>query len=170
MSRSVRSAFTLIEMLVVMTVGMVVMMLAVGMIHRSMSVASDHQSRMDQSIITDRLMREFRRDAHRSKSFELDADLEFLLPDGSVIHYESTGDIVTRRTLVDGVDKAFEAFELGAERTARFESNQEGRITLTIQLATPAMRSAKPVIRIDRRVDATVGRWTQFAASEESAP
>ena len=158
-----RTAFTLIEMLVVMTVGMTVMMLAVGMISKSMQIASDNQSRMDQSLVTDRLAREFRRDTHQSTSFELDAGIRFSRPDGSVVEYTASNSDVVRRHIVDDATIAQESFDLGDDRVAVFESSQTDRVALTIQVSAST-------VRIDRRVEAVVGRWTILDSDEESSP
>ncbi|MDA9858345.1 type II secretion system GspH family protein [Rubripirellula sp.] len=155
-----RHAFTLIELLVVMTAGMTVLMLTTGMIHKTMHIASTNQARMDQSIVIDRLAREFRYDAHRASSFEVDQGVKFTLRDSSVIHYRIDENRITRKQSLDGQPISRESFELGENRTAVLDSPQPEHVQLTIQTMTP-----KP--RIDRTILTIVGRWTIPEPSKE---
>lgn len=157
-----RHAFTLIELLVVMTAGMTVLIMTTGMIHKTMLIASTNQARMDQSIVIDRLAREFRYDAHRASSFEVDQGVKFTLRDNSVIRYRIDENRITRKQSLDGQPISRESFELGQNRTAVLDSPQPEHVQLTIQTVIP-----KP--RIDRTIHTIVGRWTIPELSEEAS-
>ncbi|MDG2220024.1 MAG: type II secretion system protein [Rubripirellula sp.] len=153
MKRLSRHAFTLIELLVVMTAGMTVLMLTTGMMHKTMQIASINRTRMDQSIVIDRLAREFRYDAHRALSFEIDQGIQFTLSDGSVIHYQSQENRVARNQSLDGQPTSRERFELGEDQTAVLDSPQPEHVRLAIQTTIPQLR-------IHRNIQTVVGRWT----------
>lgn len=59
-----RAAHTLVELVVSMTVGSALMVLAVGLLHQSLSLASTARTRANQFRTLDRLAQDFRRDAH----------------------------------------------------------------------------------------------------------
>jgi type II secretory pathway component PulJ len=164
MSNRARDAFTLLELLVVMTVGMVVLTLSIGMISQLLRIASIHQNRVEQSRTADRLSREFRRDAHQSISFQLDQDLRLVLPDDSFIVYRSRDHVVHREILRDGTPTASEVFRLGDGQSATFDALPESnRVLLTVQATGPARRT-------ERRVMAVVGRWNTSAPAIEVSP
>lgn len=162
MNRRRRFGFTLIEMLVVMTAGMTVLMLAIGMIQKSMHLAAVNRTKMDQSTVTDRFLREFRRDAHQAVSFELDQELMFLLPTGSQVRYTIDANTVTRILIVESKTAAKEVFDIGDDRQATFASAEPERISLRIE-------TIKPATRLDRHVTAVVGRWLPQASDLEVA-
>lgn len=148
-----RPGFTLIEMIVVMTVGMTVMMLAIGLISRSMQISSDHRGRMNQSLITDRLAREFRRDANQSVAFKLDSSVQFTLTDGSTIEYEPTERFVVRTHRIADKTQSVESFDIGRQRFAELATPSADRIALTIRTTLP------PTTKIERHIETGLGRW-----------
>ena len=117
-----------------------------------MSIAATNQARMDQSIVIDRLAREFRHDAHRALAFEVNQGVQFTLHDGSVIHYRDQENRVARTQSIDGRPMASERFELGEGQLAAFGSPQPDQVRLTIQ-------NTLPQPRLRRSIQAVVGRW-----------
>ena len=168
MNSRTRIAFTLIELLVVMTVGMSIFVVSIGMIQRTMKIASTNRARIDRVLTIDRLVREFRFDAHRSSSFTIDGGVEFTLIDGSSIRYGFESNAVIRTHAEESDLIASEQFGLSEDSVALFESQpQSNQVRLTIQT-----RTSRP--RVERHVVAEVGRWianaSQTSAEEEETP
>lgn len=161
MSRRRQRAFTLIELVVTMTASMTLMVVTIGMIARCMQFASAARSRTNQSMIADRLMREFRLDAHRSFAVQVDDDAEFALPDGSTIRYHADDDsVVVREQTKDSQRVAIDRFDLGSEHRIVFRSESDPRrVTVSLTTRTPEPRTV-------RHVTAIVARWAGNAPSE----
>ena len=147
-----RLAFTLIALLVVMTAGVTVLTVAIGMIQRTMKIASINQARMDQSLVIDRLAREFRHDAHRAVSFNVNQGIEFSLADGSTILYRNEKNGVARTEFFDDQPTANERFQLGESQDALFSSPQPNQVRLEIQTSISQSRT-------HRSIQSVVGRW-----------
>ncbi len=108
-----RAAHTLVELVVSMTVGSALMVLAVGLLHQSLSLASTARTRANQFRTLDRLAQDFRRDAHLATSVVTpDAQrLELTTEDGGVIRYlsvldESEGTRIRARGKYRWIDRA----------------------------------------------------------------
>ena len=66
-----RPAFTLVEMVVTITVGSVIMLSAVTVVHKAMGLRSRYHSDLDQSRKLENFVASWRQQVHRARSFDL---------------------------------------------------------------------------------------------------
>ncbi len=104
MKRSLRNdqGFSLIEMLVAMSVGSAVMLLAMMLMNRSMQLSTAASNKFQQSATLARLASGLRDDALQADRILLvsDQELQFQLPDGRVVTWQlSPADHAVHRSL-----------------------------------------------------------------------
>lgn len=104
MNRSRRNdhGFSLVEMLVAMSVGSAVMLLAMMLLNRSMQLSTAASNKFQHSATLARLASDLRDDAQQSDRILLvsDQELQFQLPDGQVVTWQlSPADHAVHRSL-----------------------------------------------------------------------
>lgn len=162
-----RRAFTLVEMLIAISLGSSLLLLATQMIHQTMNVSRTNQDRADVALSESRFARQFRRDVHQAISFDLldEGHLILSLSDNRECSYAFRAGNVERRLLQEGELLQVEAFNLG-----------EGGVVTIEELSTPKRLSAKLVrvsgIRhldplLNRKVEAVVGKMLLSSVVEE---
>jgi hypothetical protein len=162
-----RTAVTLTELLVTMSAGSALMMLAIGTLHQSMSLASAARQRSDHQRTLDRLARAFRHDVHRADQCSVGSPehVEFSMPDDSAVTYDVSANRVTRQQRLQQGPDHRETFEFNAEALVTFERLDEpARAVLTIAGKLPSGGPA----RVDRQVSAVVGRLIKHERAEVS--
>ncbi|TWU32983.1 PulJ/GspJ family protein [Novipirellula artificiosorum] len=146
---------TLIEMVVSMSVGTSLMVLAVGLVHQSMRIKSISDERSDQNRTTQRLIQHFRDDVHHARSIETVANgMKIITPDEQQITYLVETEQVDRmETRPDGRVRR-ESYLLAKSFAAAFAvTSDQQQAEVVIQCV---FENEKP--RIDRRGIANVGR------------
>ena len=128
-----KRGFTLVEFLVVLTIGSTVMALAVGMVHQAMLVAESAQRNSRQSIASNRFFEQFRSDIHFGISIEIDQNqsLAIQLGDKSEVIYAVAKNSITReqRRPNDNVVREEVALNDRAYGTLKFdESNKKASL------------------------------------------
>ena len=100
---------TLVELIVTMSVGSTLLLLATGVVHRTMRFESTSRQRTDVHRTARRLAHDFRRDAHRAESVKLsdEADppttIRFSLPDEAAVTYTvARGMVLREQRLAEG--------------------------------------------------------------------
>lgn len=165
-----RSAFTLVELLMSLTMGGSVMLLAIGLVHQSMSMSKLSKVRWEHDQSTARLAQQFRNDVHFASALtSASADLvELKLTDDSTITYKCEAARVIWEKTSSGSEVARELFQFdeGSRVTFSKEANPE---RVALQLVRQSERTEFPS-RVELRVVSIVGRWQQLERSGGSQP
>lgn len=162
--------FTLVELLVVISVGSGLMLLAIGVVQQSMTFAQLGYHRADQDRTMVRLDRQFRQDVHRCEGFELQADnqLQMSLDAETEVVYTIESSRIERRLKVAGEMRQHETYDLNLRTAAelqRFDTPSRLGIVLTTdtQLQTESLRT-------DRQIIAAVGLRRKLLPETQTAP
>jgi prepilin-type N-terminal cleavage/methylation domain-containing protein len=157
--------FTLIEMLLTLTVGSTLMMLAMGLVHQSLLYATLTRSRGDDDRISASLIRQFRDDAHEATAVELEGDASIGLIFESAerrINYTIHDTGIVRQCHYAGKQVQREEFMLSEQGRLQLEVlDQPPRAILAVRRSTTLAGDSS---REDRRVEAVIGRRLQFQA------
>jgi prepilin-type N-terminal cleavage/methylation domain-containing protein len=163
-----RRAFTLIEILVVITVGSVLMGVAVVMLAALLKSEGSSRRHLEYCTILNRLDDQFRDDVHaaaKATPGERGEALELVMPEpgaklvryrfepGEIVREESEGEKILGR----------ESFTLPEEVSAKFEQKQEGESSMLILRVEPKAidggkihypaSSIEAVLSRDRRIE-----------------
>lgn len=166
-------AFTLIEMMVSISVGSVLMALALGMVHRTMRVESAARAHQAVERTAARLSRQFRHDIHQTQSVALDRqqagspNLRLLLPAQHPITYRITNSGVLREQQQSPESGPIrrELFTFPADHTLRFaEHHRPARAVLTL-VRDDRLVGVPPQVRL--HVEAVIGQFLQLHSSGE---
>ncbi len=157
-----RKAFSLVEMLMTMTMGSSLMLLAIGLVHQSMSMSKLAKIRGEHAGSLDRLAQHFRGDVHAAAEVvSVSSDLISLkLADESTVTYKVEGSNVTREKTGPGTEVARELFRFDERCCATFASQASPqRIAVQVERR---LENTEVVAPIDLSVVAVVGRWQQL--------
>ncbi|MFK8113267.1 MAG: type II secretion system protein J [Rubripirellula sp.] len=168
--RTSRSAFTLVELLVTMTAGSAMMILAIGMVHQAMSINSMSRQQADQARARSRLGTDFRQDVHLAKNSIVESDQRVTLVrvDETRVTYIADGNQVTREQVLSEDQTRREGYSFSDESTVMFKSlGSPNRTVLTI-LRTIPVSSKHSETRIDCQVAPVVGRRLMCEVGESS--
>jgi type II secretory pathway component PulJ len=148
-----RVGFSLIEVLLAVTSGSVVMVLAVSLVHRGMAYQADTQTRVEQSTSFNRFVEQFRSDVHRATRVEAtDGGLILFTEPSARVTYSTDGSRLNCERLV-ATTKQFEQVDLAHNQTAILAYAETMQLcSLEIRVTT---QNATP--RIWRRIVAAVG-------------
>lgn len=161
-----RNGFTLIELMMTITVGSTLLILAVGLVHQAMSFGSQSRDQADQARSRNRLATAFRQDVQQAKSCQIDSDqqLNLSMADGSQVTYLATANQVSRTQPLDNGQTRHESFEFSAISTIVFERLSEPDLAvLTIVRSLPTAET-----RIESQVAAVIGRRQMLQQAEVS--
>lgn len=149
-----RKAFTLIEMLIAITIGSSIMVASVALLHRSFELHKLTQTRMQQEQTIDRLIEQFRSDVYAASSVEV------LAPSKLSLEIEGR-DRIVYSALDNQLSREFsqpteqrQSIELGPSISASLDVIDDGqRVRLAFQhKPEPSSQSER------RRIEVTVGR------------
>jgi len=161
-TETMRPGFSLIELLLAMSVGSTVMVLSVGLVHRTLlnvsaaTLASEHQSTMN------RLVQSFRDDVHRATDADVVSprSLSVTMSDGTEVTYQCVSNVVHRRQRLDKDSVRRESFSFLERTQIKFESLESPRrISLNASRET-GLKGRRSVI--DRHAEAVIGRMKTF--------
>ena len=154
-----RNGSTLVELVLSMSAGSAVMLLAIGLVHQTMTLTEKSRQRADNHRALDQLAQNFRRDVHMATEFGVISDDKLLIknPDGSHVTYSSQNHSVVRQRKYVSLGNENDRFNLGVGSTASFQrtSNPE-RISLTVSSETGLDGFPS---RVDLNIESIVGRW-----------
>lgn len=161
-----RKGSTLVELVLSMSAGSAVMLLAISLVHQTICLTEKSRHRADNHRTIDQLAENFRLDVHMSSEMEVTSDETMLVKnrDGSVVTYLSQNHSVVRQRRHASLGDENERFVLSVGSTASFQriSNPE-RISLTISSET-GLNGIPP--RVDLHVESIVGRWRSLEAGK----
>ncbi|MGI9455342.1 MAG: PulJ/GspJ family protein [Aeoliella sp.] len=163
-----RPAFTLVELLISMSIGATLMALAIGVVHRTMNLQSAARAQEASHRAAAQLSRQFRRDIHRSASVALNdggVTLSVETPSGILPTTYAFDDGTLIREQIKGDGRRHrEQYHFG--RHAQFDIRVEPeprRIVLTVEKAVIARETPRVLLHCE----AVVGRLAQFDPTPE---
>ncbi len=163
---AIRKGFSLIELLLAMSVGSTVMLLSVGLLHRTMAQVSRATDRAEHQAALNRLVESFRRDVHNAVEVELRSpqELRLQLSSGAEVTYQYESHVVRRSQRVNEEQAGRDSFSLLPRTNIEFSLlAQPQRISLNVTAETE-LDNEPPVV--DRRSEAVIGRLANFERAE----
>lgn len=168
-----RQAFSLAEMMVVISVGSVLMGLALGMVHRTMRAESTARTHARVERTAARLSRQFRHDIHQAESITLDdptADMPLLrltLPGQQPITYRIEDSKILRQQQRSDEQTSRELFAFPDNYALQFAELVEPlRATLTLRHDTRLV-GIEPQVKM--HVEAVIGQYLRLSQTEEAS-
>lgn len=155
-----RSGWSLIELLMVITVGSILMIGAARILNGLMEAQSRAGARMNQAASRSRFAESFRTDAHQAREIAIKEPAEgvcsMILLDGSTVRYESGSNGVTRQvSRAEEPASRTDLFRVGAP--CRFERLEGGRIVSAVLDSRTNEQPGSSSADTEGRVDAAVG-------------
>jgi len=165
-----RQGYTLIELVIAMSVASSLLVVAIGVVHRVMSIysASTQQTRLQN--VTSRLARQFRNDSHRAESILLkDNTLAMSIPTPAgprPTTYTIEGPVVTRVQQGGTHGPHLESYRFDTHATISFNTSSDSQ-SVTLKVNQQGAASKMPS-RVLLQVDAIRGRLIPSYASQEA--
>lgn len=171
----IRRGFSLIEMILTMSVGSALMVLAMSLLQQAMTLSTQARDQREADSTMNRLCDQFRRDLHEAKFVNVDQGRNVSMQvDNQVITYNFHNHRVSRKLLDEvrlingkeaGEPSQREIYDVGASSEFSIEKlDSPQRVVLTIRRSSP-LKHLEP--RIDRQISAVVGRLdVDFLRSE----
>ncbi len=158
-------AFSLVEMLMTMTMGSSLMLLAIGLVHQSLSLSKIGKARSEHDNSVNRLAHQFRTDVHSaSAALAASADsLQLTMSNSTTVTYRATESSVERQQTAIAGPQAYERFQFESLCSVHF-SVPENPSLAQFELERNFKDEALPA-RVDLLVIAHVGRWQQLEQS-----
>lgn len=175
---NVRSGFTLTELLITMTAGSILMILAVGMVHQSMHLTSATRREADEHRSVSRLASQFRQDVRMADQvlIESASSVRLTIPQhGEVTYVAETAACVRTRSVASTTSAADgrvsrETYRLQPGGQVSFEMlEQPRRAALVVSRGDPATRQRQEsrsshdlhlqTPQVALRVEAVAGAW-----------
>jgi|GEM_PF-3506270 len=160
-----RRAYSLIELLLIMSAMCLIFGLCVGLIHSSLRLDRGARAHLNETMTVDRLARQFREDAHAANHWTKSTDktthldrLELTRLDGHVVLYESQVGRLVRTERVSDQKPRYEPYRLRQRGSVEF-SIQDEKDRAFVVLAIPH-RSTEPGAheRSTIQIQATLGK------------
>ena len=165
---------TLVELIVTMSVGSTLLLLATGVVHRTMRFESVSRERGDVHRTAGRLSHDFRRDAHQAESLQLsdEADqpstMRLTLPDQDAVTYTvDKGMVLREQRLADGQVRREPYYLPPGYRATFARLFRPRRAVLTVEHDHGLVGEAPRTLV---HVEAEVGRLLRLAQIEEPTP
>ncbi len=161
-----RKAFTLIEMLIAITIGSSLMVTSVALLHRSFELHRLAQERTQREQLLARFIQQFRRDVYTAVDVEIRPSSELTLEfvDQNQISYLTQDNQLIRQ--VSGQKNGRNSIRLGPANFASFELSDDGRRVILIVQHEAALET-----RITRKVvEVCIGRITTQIALTDGIP
>ncbi len=166
-----RLGSTLIELVLSMSAGSVVMLLAISLVHQTMTLSERSRHRSDDNRVLDQLAQRFRSDVHLALNVDTDANasnaLTIKVSDGSTVTYVAKNCSVVRerKNALSGNEQ--ERFVLADAGVAIFQKlSNPTRASIIVSHETGLQGTGLQRIerngvlpRVDLSVQAIVGRW-----------
>ncbi len=162
-----RRGFSLIEMLVVITVGSVLLGVTVSVFHLLLRMEGTARQYVYQSAVTAQLVDQFRRDVHRAvDAAAADDDWQLTFSAGHTIVYRLGPGELVRIERIDGADHHRETFILPPETTV-FMKIPDGIGPRLVRLRLVPQGLAGPVAGREICIEALLASDHRYAKSTE---
>ena len=161
------SAFTLVEVLMTMTMGSTLMLLAIGLVHQSLSLSKLGKTRSEHDRSVNRVAQQFRADVHSaSVVIAASADsLQLAMPDSTIVSYLAVESAVERKQTALTGPPSYDRFQFEPLCRIQFLASAKSPLA-QFQLQRSFPHQELPT-RVDVQVIAQVARWQQL---ENSVP
>lgn len=174
MIRNYRQGFTLIELIVFISVGSVIFFLSIQLIHLSMQISQKAKEQWQQDATLSRLSRDFRQDARQAIGFDLSSKTQLSIDSRSGPSVEwRVEDGRVRRLIQQDQKTAIEDYPLARDYIASLELEPTLKIIrLTVHRVSETMEQ---LTRIERLIecqpaDATTWKTTTSTTNATEAP
>ena len=159
-----RNGFTLIEILVTLSVGGTMMILGVNIVHQTLKLASEARANCTQLQSSRQITTQFRRDLHAATNAEVASNQQLILEvdDARIVYEAKNGRIRRTQSLSDGKQHLTDLLLLANAQAEFEELANPRRIALTISHDVK-LYGVPP--RVDRRLEAVVGSQLERADS-----
>ena len=162
-------AFTLVEVLLTLTMGSSLMILAIGLVHQSLSLSKLGKVRGEHDMNVSRLAQQFRQDVHATEAVTATSTdaLQLEMLDGSTVVY-STVEAGLRRvhTLREGPN-AQDLFTFEPLCSIQFQAHSSNQV---VQLQLERRFDDKQIApRVELQVVARISRWKQLESHQPGA-
>ncbi len=155
-------AFTLVEMLMTMTMGSSLMLLAIGLVHQSLSLSKLGKSRGEHDSNVNRFAQQFRSDVHSAKILQAVSakSLQLTMPDSTTVSYYAEESSVRReQTSIEG-PQANDRFCFEPLCNIQFQPIADSQL-VQFHLERRFKNHELPA-RIDLQVIAQTARWLEL--------
>ena len=165
-----RCGSTLIEVILSMSAGSAVMLLAISLVHQTMVATKASRNRSDDQHSLDQLAYAFRCDVHLAKHANQDSDtvMQLIYFDGTTITYTASENSVTRERMQ--VSEATEhqkfVFSKDSNLAVRFDSDS---IRAALEVRSPTGLIDRPS-KLELSVDASLRRWSALEQKGAVSP
>lgn len=165
-----RRGFSLVELLVVLSMMAIVLVLCVGLIHTLLRLDRAARAQVAEDADLSRLAREFRRDVRAATALEPipfaagpSTWLPLALPGGRTVEYRSRGNTLIRSERTAEAILRTETFRLPSRVAVRWEIEGTGdRTVVGLVLDPPPGREAGPA-PAGHRIEGVLGQDHRFA-------
>ena len=163
---SKREAFTLMEMVIAMSVGAIMLSIAVSWLHYSMAFSSKMKSRQNHHQSTTRLARDFRSHVQIAKEAKVidpnQLQLSFL--NGETATFSFKNGRVSFLVKQQQNDVRQEMYWLDPNTSVRWNGNEPSLVSM--QIFRDTLKGKDP--RVELEVLAKANRWSRVVAFQES--
>ena len=164
-----RHGSTLVELVLSMSAGSAVMLLAISLVHQTMTLTETSRHRSDNNRTLDTLAQRFRRDVHLAAELNVISNDTITIKnsDGSQVTYQARNQTVVREKKHESFENENERFVLADASSANFQWMPNPERASLIVRTDSGLHGVPP--RVDLQVETLVGRWqTLERRTEES--
>ena len=164
-----RNGSTLIELVLSMSAGSAIMLLAISLVHQTMSLTEKSRHRSDNNRTLDQLAQHFRRDVHLAAEINVDANdtLSIKSTDGSQVTYQARNQTVVRERKYASLENENERFVLADASSANFQWMPNPERASLIVRTDSGLYGVAP--RVDLHVETLMGRWQALERRAEES-
>ena len=164
-----RNGSTLVELVLSMSAGSAVMLLAISLVHHTMTLTEKSRHRSDNNRTLDQLAQHFRRDVHTAAEMNVAAkdSLTMKYSDGSQVTYKAQNQFVVRERKHASLENENERFVFADASSAIFQWMPDpDRVSLIVSRET-GLYGVPP--QVDLHVESLVGRWQSLEHRAEES-
>ena len=168
---SERAGFTMLHMMVVISVLPLLLVVATTWVHESMKMSNRFKHRRETNVMLNHFSNQFQNDVHGCKSSSLNSEsnqVELTGHEGQQVIFQIEDGQINKTVTVDGEVVGRESFRLSDEYFAEWDTEVESdRVALKVlRYPTPLNRSAPESLdasdaKLELVVSAKANRWKQ---------
>ena len=164
-----RHGSTLVELVLSMSAGSAIMLLAISLVHQTMTLTEKSRHRSDNNRTLDQLAHHFRRDVHLAAEINVDANdtLSIKSTDGSQVTYQARNQTVVRERKYASLENENERFVLADASSANFQWMPNPERASLIVRTDSGLYGVAP--RVDLHVETLMGRWQALERRAEES-